>query len=91
MLMAPCQTMQGLQFGSIEQQAALAAADEAMRRASQQSAQTKKSSSGSTSQVAGVYRLELNTNGRTSTVQVSDQASVSALISVLETAGFATR
>lgn len=84
-------TMQGLQFGSIEQQAALAAADEAMRRASQLSAQTKQSSSGSSSQVAGVYRLELNTNGRTNTVQVSDQASVSALISALETAGFATR
>lgn len=85
--------MQGLQFGSIEQQAALASADEAMRRTAQQSTSSgqTKQSSGGTSQVAGVYRLELNTNGRTSSVQLADQASVSTLISALETAGFATR
>ncbi|MBS0353706.1 MAG: phage tail tape measure protein [Proteobacteria bacterium] len=47
--------------------------------------------SGSSSQVLGVYRLELNINGRPSSINLADQASVSALMSALETAQLATR
>lgn len=54
-------TMQGLQYGAIERAATAAAAAEVQRLSKQQS-------SGSSSQTAGVYRVELTSNGRTNSL-----------------------